>query len=256
MRLKKAGSIGLVSLAMLVIGMQRASWGDATDVVTNAPPEVAPAMAPPAPNSPPLSATNTDSPAPSQTPPTFEKAKALYGQGKQDEALDTLNAVLQAEPKNGNAYILRGAIYASKQVWDQAEKDFEAALQIDPKNCTIQYDLADLEFKQKKFDDARSSLVAMQDVNDKQLNDLVKYKIFLCDLGGGHEEVARKELDVFNQAGSNPSYYFANIAWSVDHKKTEEAKDWLASATRIYSPHKQLYYALSLKEMGYLPLPQ
>jgi hypothetical protein len=126
---------------------------------------------------------------------------------------------------------------------------------MDPKNDGLRYDLADLKFKQRQFDDARSAFVPLQDNHDSGISDLVRYKIFLCDLLGGHDDVASKELDAFNQVGSNASYYLGNAAWNLVHKKPEEAKTWLVSASHIYSESKQLRYASTLKEMGYLPLP-
>jgi hypothetical protein len=53
----------------------------------------------------------------------------------------------------------------------------------------------------------------------------------------------------------NPSYYFANVAWDLVHKRPDEARTWLLSASRIYPQQKFTYYAQSLHELGYLPIP-
>ena len=202
-------------------------------------------------------ATNSPAPASSApTPPTVKEAADLYRKGKSDEALSTINAVIQADSTNINAYILRGAIYSQKQAWDQAEKDYQTALQMQPKDTGIQFDLADLKFKQKQFDAAREAFVPLQDDRDVEVKDLIAYKIFLCDLLSGHDDAAKQELDVFNQVGSDPSYYFGNAAWSLVHKNPEEARGYLVSARHIYAPSRQLLYATILKDMGYLPLPQ
>ncbi len=223
-----------ISLGLLVIGMQGSFLSYAQDAATNSP---------------------TISPPGSDSSPTLEKAAEFYGQGKPDEALSIVNAVLQTEPNSINAYILRGAIYSQKQAWDQAQKDFQTALQMDPKNDGVRYDLADLKFKQKQFDTARPAFVPLQNNTDPDIRDLIEYKIFICDLLAGHEDVAAKELDAFNQVGSNPSYYFGNAAWDLVHKKTDDAKSWLFSAIHIYSARKQLLYASILRDTGYLPLP-
>ena len=91
--------------------------------------------------------------------------------------------------------------------------------------------------------------------SDPDMGDLASYKIFLCDLFGGHEDVAKKELDAFNATGSKPSYYYSNAAWSLFHKNTEDARSWLVSALRIYPAQKNEFYQSSLKDLGYLPLP-
>jgi hypothetical protein len=107
---------------------------------------------------------------------------------------------------------------------------------------------------QKQYDVARPGFVALE--NDPDMGDFASYKVFLCDLFGGHPDVAKKELDAFDDVMGNPSYYFSNAAWSLVHKNTEEARSWLLSASRIYPPQKNVYYAQSLRDLGYLPLPQ
>lgn len=230
--------------------------------LTNAPPDTSekdglngklPYLPPP--DTTPPASPSADADATADLPPTVGKAIMYYTEGKPDQALATINAVLTIKPKNVDAYILRGAIFSQKEDWDKAEKDFQTALQMDPKNDGVRFDLADLKFKQKQFDAARVALVPLQDNKDFEVSDLIKYKIYLCDLLGGHDDVASKELEVFNQAGSNASYYFGNAAWNLVHKKPEEARGWLVSASHIYPDRKQAIYTSILNDMGYLPLP-
>jgi hypothetical protein len=35
----------------------------------------------------------------------------------------------------------------------------------------------------------------------------------------------------------------------------EDARSWLISASQIYPPRKNAYYAQSLRDLGYLPIP-
>jgi hypothetical protein len=39
------------------------------------------------------------------------------------------------------------------------------------------------------------------------------------------------------------------------HKNIDDARSWLVSASRIYPPRKNAYYAQSLRDLGYLPIP-
>ncbi len=198
-----------------------------------------------------------------QAPPTeqtvkrlmllLRQASDLIQQKQPDAALDKINAVLMVAPQSPTAYKLRGDINAEKQLWDSAEKDYETSLHFNARNTTVKFNLAEIEFIQKKYDDARAGFVALE--HDSNLADLANYKIFLCDLFGGHEEVAAKELAAFNQAKSSISYYFANVAWSLYHHKTEEAQVWLASASRMYPSSKCEFYTSSLVDSGYLTAP-
>jgi tetratricopeptide (TPR) repeat protein len=171
-----------------------------------------------------------------------------------DAALAKVNGIIKLDSQNIQAYLLRGGIYAGQKLWDKADSDYNAAHAIDPNNVFVKFNLADLKFLQKKYDDARPGFVEIQ--SDKDMGDFAAYKVFLCDLFGGHEDVAARELDAFNQVGGNPSYYFANAAWDLVHNKTEDAVGWLKSASYIYSnsPQKFARYTASLTSLGYLPL--
>jgi len=187
---------------------------------------------------------------------TTREANQLLIQGKLDEGLAKINPVLQSDPKNADALVVRGNIYSRKKNYDLAKADYTAFLQLvpqDPKATIVRFNLAELSFLQKKYDEARPGFDAIKTHED--WGDLAIYKVFLCDLLGGHEDVANKELDAFNQVGSKASYYFANAAWNLVHHKPDEARVWLLSIGRIYAPEKIELYSSSLKELGYLPLP-
>jgi Tfp pilus assembly protein PilF len=170
-----------------------------------------------------------------------------------DGALNDLTKALKLNPNSTGAYVLRASIYCQKKLWTQAEDDFKAAARIAPTNAVLKFNLVEVKFMQKNYDAARPGFVALE--SDPDMGDFASYKVFLCDLFGGHEAVAKKELDVFDDAMGNPSYYFSNAAWSLVHKNLDDARSWLLSASRIYPPRKNAYYAQSLRDLGYLPIP-
>jgi len=193
--------------------------------------------------------SRTGQPPTSQGSALLQQAIQLLGKNQPAAALDKVNAALQIEPQNPEAYYLRGNIDAAEKLWSSADGDYRTALQLNDKNPAIKFNLAEIQFMQKNFDAARPGFVALQP--DPVMGDLARYKVFLCDLFGGHEEVAAKELNAFNQVGENASYYFANAAWSLYHQKPDEARGWLASAGYIYPPAKFRVYSASLIELGY-----
>jgi hypothetical protein len=191
--------------------------------------------------------------------PLLRNAMGLMRENKFDDALPQIAAAIKANPKNITSYVFRGTIYSQRKMWPQAQQDFNAALQIDPTNVAVKFNLAEINFMQKNYDLARAGFAVLQDnpeAGGLDLGDLAKYKVFLCDLLGGHEDVAAKELSVFNDAGSKPSYYFANAAWSFAHHQPTEAVGWLSSAMNIYSPQKNNLYSQTLKDLGYIPMPE
>jgi tetratricopeptide (TPR) repeat protein len=171
-----------------------------------------------------------------------------------DGALTALSQALKLNPNSTGAYVLRASIYCQKKLWTQAEDDFKAAARIAPTNTVLKFNLVEVKFMQKQYDVARPGFVALE--KDPDMGDFASYKVFLCDLFGGHEAVARKELDVFDDVMGNPSYYFSNAAWDLVHRNLDDARSWLLSASRIYPPRKNAYYAQSLRDLGYLPIPE
>jgi Tfp pilus assembly protein PilF len=233
---------------LILLGLALSSVGHAQ--------ESAPDSSGPATNSPTTSAPAGGSPGQPQSIPVpllLREAFSLLQQKRLDDALEKVNAAIQAAPKNPGGYEMRGSIYGEKKLWDQAKKDYQTVLQLDGKNAQMTFDLAELDFMQKKYDDGRPGFAGLE--QDPNMGDMATYKVFLCDLFGGHEDAAARELDAFNQVGSNASYYFANAAWSLYHQKTEDARGWLTSAARIYTAAKFNLYAGSLLDLGYLPLP-
>jgi Tfp pilus assembly protein PilF len=171
-----------------------------------------------------------------------------------DGSMSDLTQAIKINPNSTGAYVLRASIYSQRHQWKQAEDDFNAAGRIAPKNVVVKCQLIELKFMQKQYDAARPGFLSL--VKDPDIGDFAQYKVFLCDLFGGHEDAAKKELDVFNDAMGNPSYYFANAAWDLYHKNVDDARSWLVSASNIYPAGKFTMYGQSLRDLGYLPIPE
>jgi tetratricopeptide (TPR) repeat protein len=170
-----------------------------------------------------------------------------------DGALAALSQAIQLKPDSVFAYQLRGSLYTQKKAFPQAEADFNNAYKLDPDNVVIKFNLSELKFMQKDYDQARTGFVPLQ--KDADMGDFAMYKVFLCDLYAGHEAVAKSELNAINDKGDDASYYFSNAAWDLYHKNIEDARTWLVSASHIYDPKKFTTYGATLRYLGYLPLP-
>lgn len=167
--------------------------------------------------------------------------------------VDKANAILAVTPDSLEALTMRGNAYAEKRQWALAKADYAKVLKLNPGDYQIKFNLAELQFRRKDYDRARPGFEALR--GEPEVGDLATYKVFLCDLFGGHENVAREELADANRVGKNPSYYFENAAWHLYHNNAEAARPWLNSAASIYFPAKFDLYASSLVSLGYLPLP-
>jgi len=197
--------------------------------------------------SPSLTDSNFDQPKAPLTTYNLREASQGLESSQFEAALHTIGATLESDPKNLQAYLDRGAIYSHLQLWDRAESDYKTVLQLDDNNYVAKFNLAEIKFQQKDYEDARPGFAALE--KNPTIGDLASYKVFLCDLVTRREDAARRELDAFNEIGRNASYYYANAAWDLSHHKVDEARGWLNSAGHIYNPNVNHLYSASLEEL-------
>jgi hypothetical protein len=160
------------------------------------------------------------------------RATADIDEGKPDLARTEVIAALALEPNNTAALDLRGSIYVEQKLWSLAERDYTRLNQLSP-DPAYQYKLAQIKFLQKLYDDARPMFAALKD--DPRLGDLARYKVFICDLFGHHEAIAARDLDLLDQTGDKPSYYYGRALWLGMHGQNSAAGHYLAQATGKFS---------------------
>lgn len=82
------------------------------------------------------------------------KGDDLFNQGQFEEAILAYNNFLASKPKNVKAIYNRGRSYEELGKFQEAEKDFLAALEQDNKNFQVLLSLSNLYQKQKKHSNA------------------------------------------------------------------------------------------------------
>jgi len=197
-------------------------------------------------------AATADSNDPDNNDPNnkFREIQMLEKQGHFASALEKATSVVQAEPKNVSAYIVRGHIYTEMNQLDQAGDDYRTILQLDPNNFSAKFNLSELKLIQKEYDDARIGFLALE--SNPDWGDLAAYKVFVCDLFAGHEDVAKSEFDTFDKAKQNASYYYSKATWEFYHNRPLVAQTWIDAAAWMYPPKKVYFYSATLIDFGYL----
>lgn len=82
------------------------------------------------------------------------KGDILFNMGDYEEAIQAYDNFLASKPKNVKALYNRGRSYEELGQFEQAERDFLAALEIDKKNFQVLLSLSNLYQKQKKHNNA------------------------------------------------------------------------------------------------------
>ncbi|PRY90368.1 tetratricopeptide repeat protein [Mongoliibacter ruber] len=82
------------------------------------------------------------------------KGDQLYAEGRYEEAINAYDAYLVNRPKNVQALYNRGRSHEELGAFDEAERDFLAALSHDAKNSQVLLSLSNLYQKQKRHTSA------------------------------------------------------------------------------------------------------
>ena len=90
------------------------------------------------------------------------QTRAMLFAGKLDEALETVEKVVAAEPDSAEAHYLLGGVYMGRKQLDPAEKELRRALSLDPQHRGALSDLAVLLMSQGRRDEARPLIERLQ----------------------------------------------------------------------------------------------
>ncbi len=192
------------------------------------------------------------------------------------ESLDRLN---QAEKLVGDVLPdienLRGAVYTKMRDFKMAREHFQKALSLQKDNFHPKFNLAELDFVEKKWsaaqaafgelilqnaknkedelsrakEDAKESLSRQFDTTER----LMQFKILICQLQQQKEADASETMKSFKPYDNDsPAYYFAKAAADYIKEKKEDAEEWINSAKTIYPADMNEIFIDSLVEMGWL----
>lgn len=162
---------------------------------------------------------------------------------------------------------LKGAIYTKLRDFKKARECFQASLKLQPDLMEAMFNLAELDFVEKRFPEAEAGFQKLKDQFQGKINPktkqpylveetlkLIDYKLFISMLrqSPSKEKPALDALAKFSPYDDYPLYYYSNAALNFQRGKTEEAQGWLSSAENIYSKPVQSIYIDALIEMGWL----
>ncbi len=176
------------------------------------------------------------------------------------ESLEKLNEMEAAV--GGNHYIenLRGAVYTKMRNFTAARPHFAKAIEFS-KNMPAEafhprFNLAELDFVEKKFDAARTGFQNLLKDPGKPgtySDSLMNFKIMVCNLQQKKEAEAQVLQGTFDQFDvDSPAFYYGEAAKCFAKGNKDGAAEWLDQAKRIYPKEVNEVYNDSLVEMGWL----
>jgi predicted Zn-dependent protease len=191
-----------------------------------------------------LSAPNSDEASQS----AIERVLADFDAKKYDDALAKLEELQKARPDDPLVLNLIGSVYTKKQNYQKAERHFRESLERQPGFFPAQYNLGELLFLQEKYPAAREHFQTMRASDSR--NELLQFKVGLCDLQAGEIDRARRVMNAIKYPGDSPAWYYGQAALANKEGNTTKARGLVRSAKFVYGPEKTALFDETFENLG------
>jgi len=189
----------------------------------------------------------------------YNTAYRAFDAGKFPEALKQLDAIDARQPDLAAAKNLRGVILMRQGNYDQAEAALTQASKIDPKFWNARFNLAEIPFLKKDWEEARKRFEQLLSTGQsdlaKEASQLIQYKILLTYLMEGKSNMVDSILAKLELSPDTPAVDYVKAAVALQQKNEAEAKDWITAAEKNYSPQLNKLFVESLYEVGWMEKP-
>ena len=198
-------------------------------------------------------------PTKSELEQMYNKAFREFDTNNFPQALKEIDALDARQPDLAASQNLRGVILMRQGIYDKAEAALLEAARIDPKFWNARFNLAEIPFLQKNWEEARNRFQKLLSSSQSDLaseaTQLVQYKILLTYLLEGKENMVDSILAKLELSSDTPAVQYVKAAVALQHKNDKEAKDWMAVAEKNFSPQLNKLFVESFYEVGWLERP-
>ena len=204
-------------------------------------------------------AASSVSPSKTELEAMYSKAFRAFEANSFSEALKQLDEIDARQPEVAESHNLRGVILMRQANYDQAEAALQEAVRIDPKFWNARFNLAEIPFLKKNWAEARDRFQKLLSGNAADLAgdaaELIQYKVLLTYLLEGNQNMVDSIVAKFKLSPETPAVPYSNAAIAFQHKNEDEARDWIATAQKDFSPQSNRLFAESLYEVGWMQKP-
>ena len=129
---------------------------------------------------------------------SYEQAKALFDEGKYEEAIAHLDKIIEQDPDSKNAYLLRGTSYDYIGQYDRALEDYTRAIEIDPQFVAAYNNRGSVYITLEDYQNGLPDLNKALELNPENANSYYNRAIINTHLAKSAEVItdAHKYLDV------------------------------------------------------------
>ena len=184
------------------------------------------------------------------------EAQRLFQQKRIFETFDALDKADAVFPDSHESSNMRGACYVEIRNFDKAAAAFNRALLLSPDNPSINFNIAEVLFVTKKWQEAHDlfgKLLLDLPKGNIALARLVEFKMLLCKKKLGLKDGAIALAEKYDMDDDSPFYCYAHAAIAYDNKDLTKAEELLAMASRIFkNPDALSSWQDTLVEYGYI----
>ena len=178
----------------------------------------------------------------------ISKASRDLTDGKIDDATKDAGQAEKLDPNNPETANLLGIVASKKKDYREAISQFNRALTENPKFYTAKFNLVDVLMLQGDYDQARSILTDLSQIDPK--SEIVQFKFALSYVLDGKTDEAMSFIDTMDFPGKTPAYYYARAAVWLKKGLIKDATQYGVNAHKYYTDGQCSYFVSVLREMG------
>jgi tetratricopeptide (TPR) repeat protein len=201
-------------------------------------------------------AANDVAPSNAELEAMYDRAFRAFDAADYNQALKELDAIDARKPDLAASQNLRGVIYMRQGLYDKAEAALSESQRLDPKFWNARFNLAEIPFLKKDWPTARKRFQELLSSNGADLQgeatQLIQYKILLTYLLEGNDTMVDSILAKFELSPDTPAVHYANAAIALQKQNIPDARNWMTTAEKNFSPQLNKLFAESLFEVGWL----
>ncbi|MDP0489578.1 MAG: hypothetical protein Q7Q71_00840 [Verrucomicrobiota bacterium JB023] len=193
------------------------------------------------------------------------RAEQFFRQKRIFESLDEIFHASEIFKQDPALWNLKGSCHVEFRSFKKAREAFQKALALQPNNTGIMFNIAEMDFVTKNWEEAEKQFEAFaKKVEDDtrggeleagalELHRLAQFKRLLALLKLGREEEAKAIADEYTEFDNTPMTYYSKAAIHYHNGEEEEANGWLRSALRVFGGLQPLSnWQDTLIEVGYV----
>lgn len=178
----------------------------------------------------------------------LNKAARDLKDGKIDDASNDAQQAEKLDPDNPETANLLGIVASKKKDYPEAISQFNRALTENPKFYTAKFNLADTLMLQGSYDQARSVLEDLGQVDPK--SEILQFRMALDYVLANQTAKAMALIDEMDFPGKTPAYYYARAAVWLKKGLVKDATQYSLNAHKYYTDSQCSYFVSVLREMG------